>query len=419
MTSAVRRSEPGPPAPHPGWTLQCASCGTTYPYEHSKRCTGCGGPVLKERSGQMARGVDGTRTGIWRYAERLGLDPSLDRLSLGESMTPLLRDDRLATSLGIGQVWLKLESLCPTGSFKDRAVAAGVAHAVGAGSEGIVCASSGNAAASAAAYAARAGLPAVLVMPEITPPGKLASSAAYGAYQVLAPGDYSSSFALAEELAVDSRYTNVTTTYLNPHGVSGLRSVAYDLADQLPQPATAVVVPTSAGPLVHGVGRGYDDLLRAGLVDRVPRLVAAQPAGCSPVAAAFTHGLETVEPWLRVETSVSGLDDPLRGYQDDGTVTLQEVRRSGGHAVALEDDVIDRARLDLAQGSGVFVEPAGATSVAALEHLVVQKVLGPDDTVVCLLTGHGMKRVPEGGAEPIRAATSEEVRSALAARGWM
>ena len=375
--------------------------------------------MLKERIGPMPRGVDGAQPGIWRYAERLGLDPGLDRLSLGESLTPLLRDDRLATSLGIGQVWLKLESLCPTGSFKDRAVAAGVEHAVGAGSEGIVCASSGNAAASAAAYAARAGLPAVLVMPERTPSGKLASSAAYGAHQVLVPGDYSHSFALAEELAVDSRCTNVTTTYVNPHAVSGLRSVAYDLADQLPHPATAVVVPTSAGPLVHGVGRGYDDLVRAGVVDRAPRLVAAQPAGCSPVAAAFTHGRETVEPWLSVETSVSGLDDPLRGYEADGTVTLQEVRRSGGHAIALDDVLIDGARLDLARGSGVFVEPAGATSVAALAQLVAQEVLGPDDTVVCLLTGHGMKRVPEGVADPIRAATPKAARSALAVRGWM
>ena len=367
----------------------------------------------------MPREVDDTRTGIWRYAERLGLDPSLDRLSLGESMTPLLRDNRLATSLGIGQVWLKLESLCPTGSFKDRAAAAGVEHAVGAGSEGIVCASSGNAAASAAAYAARAGLPAVLVMPENTPSGKLASSAAYGAHQVLVPGDYSNSFALAEELAVDSRYTNVTTTYLNPHAVSGLRSVAYDLAEQLPQSATAVIVPTSAGPLVRGVGQGYEDLLGGGLVERAPRLVAAQPAGCSPVAAAFTHGLETVEPWLQVETSVSGLDDPLRGYAGDGTVTLQEVRRTGGHAIALDDDVINGARLDLAQRSGIFVEPAGATSVAALVQLVAQGVLGPEDTVVCLLTGHGMKLVPEGLAEPIRAATTKEARSALKAKGWM
>lgn len=375
--------------------------------------------MLKERCDRMRREVDGIRPGIWRYAERLGLDRNLDHLSLGEGMTPLLRDNRLAALFGIGQVWLKLESLCPTGSFKDRAVAAGVAHAVGAGSGGIVCASSGNAAASAAAYAARAGLPAVLVMPEKTPASKLASSAAYGAHQLLVPGDYSNAFALAEELAVNSRCANVTTTYLNPHAVSGLRSVAYDLAEQLPCSATAVIVPTSAGPLVHGVGRGYDDLFRAGLVERVPRLIAAQPAGCSPIATAFTRGLATVEPWLQVETSVSGLDDPLRGYADDGTVTLKEVRRTGGHAIALHDDAIEAARSDLAKRSGVFVEQAGAASVAALAQLVDQQVLGPEDTVVCLLTGHGMKRVPERVAEPIRVATPEAARAALEAKGWM
>lgn len=417
MTAPIRSADPLA-GPGSGWRLRCAQCSSEHDAAHAARCTTCGGPVMKERTGAASGITEPDQPGIWRYRSWLGFAAGSERLSLGESMTPLIRDERLAAAFGIGEVWLKLDSLCPSGSFKDRAVAAGVEHAVRTGSTGIVCASSGNAAASAAAYAARAGLPAVIVMPDRTPPGKLAASAAYGARQILVPGDYSVSFALAEELGRRLGYTNVTTTYLNPHAVSGLRSVAYDLAEQLPGDSTAVVVPTSAGPLVTGVVEGYDDLAQAGLVAGTPRVIAAQPAGCAPIARAFDAGADEVESWPQVETDVSGLDDPLRGYPGDGTVTLRMVRRSGGSALGLADEVVDAARADLAQHSGVFVEPAGATSVAALGELTERGVLGAADVVVCLLTGHGMKRVPAGVPEPLRSATPDEAARALADEGW-
>ena len=399
-----------------GWALACAACGRSYPDRFASRCETCSGPVLKSRTGQARYSVNTGLPGIWRYAGVLPISEKNADISLGESGTPLLKAPVLAKRAGVGRVVLKMDSLCPTGSFKDRAVAAGVEHAVRYGAAGIVCASSGNAAASAAAYAARVGLPAILVVPERTPAGKLAASAVYGATQVLIPGDYSNSFAVAELLASVLGLANVTTTYLNPHAVVGLRSVAYDLYEQLPLAPDVVIVPTSTGPLVHGVATGFEDLVGAGLAAQVPRMVAAQPAGCAPVTRAFESGSESVVAWGDVDTMVSGLDDPLRGYPEDGTVTLRDLRRTGGMATALDDRAVDGARDLLRRSLGVFVEPAAATSVAALLKLGEAGQLGRSDTVVCLLTGHGMKRMPTDPVRPILAADGAEAIKLLADR---
>ncbi|MBO1902439.1 pyridoxal-phosphate dependent enzyme [Leucobacter weissii] len=395
------------------WRLRCAVCGREHAVQHAAPCLDCGAPVTAHRvSGgfDVAEGAPG----VWQYAGPLGLDPADAWMSLGETMTPVIPDGPLARRHGLGAVHLKLDHLCPTGSFKDRAVAAAVARGRGSGATGIVCASSGNAAASAAAYGARAGLPVILVMPSRTPRGKLLASGAYGATQLLVDGDYSVSFAVARELARRDGYANVTTTYVNPWAVTALRSAAYDLYRQLDGAPDAVVVPTSAGPLVHGLVSGFEDLRAWGLVDRVPRVVAAQPEGCAPIARAWAEGAERVREWEQVETDVSGLDDPLRGYAHDGTLTLETVRRSGGTAVAVSDDRVERERRRLAEASGVHVEPAGAIGVAALEELRIRGDLQPGERVVCMLTGTGLKRPLESGRPPLRAESLERAVAAVA-----
>ncbi|MBK0418652.1 pyridoxal-phosphate dependent enzyme [Leucobacter sp. CSA1] len=388
------------------WELHCVACGRIHADGHASPCLSCEAPVSARRRGGAFSVREGA-PGIWQYAEPLGLDPEGSRFSLGETMTPLLPDANLAERHGLASAHLKLDHLCPTGSFKDRAVAAGVAQAAAQGSRGIVCASSGNAAASAAAYGARAGIPVVLVMPAGTPPGKLLASGAYGAVQLLVEGDYSVSFAVAKELGRRSGFANVTTTYVNPAAVAALRSTAYDLFRQLGEAPDAVIVPTSAGPLVHGVVAGFEDLRDWGLVDAVPRVIAAQPEGCSPIARAWDRGEDRVTEWERVTTDVSGLDDPLRGYAHDGTLTLEMVRRSGGSAIAVPDARTASERRTLAERSGVHVEPAGAIGVAALTGLRERGLVSAGERVVCLLTGAGFKRPLETERAPLRAASIE------------
>jgi threonine synthase len=373
------------------------------------------GVDLLARTDRVPAVRPGHGPGLWRWAHLLPLPPRTELLSLGEAGTPLVEAPRLAAAAGVAEVWLKLEHLNPTGSFKDRAVAVGVADALRRGAPGIVCGSSGNAAASAAAYAARAGLPAVVVCPEDAPRAKLAAIAVHGATLLLVPGDYSRSFALAVDIAAASGFANVTTTYVNPVAVTGLRTVAYELVEQLPGPADRVIVPTSAGPLVHGVRTGFDDAVADGSAPRVPAIVAAQPAGCAPVARAFAGGADAVREWDDVQTSVSGLNDPLRGYAGDGTVTLRAVRETAGIALALPDEDTAAARTLLAEQEGLDVEPAAATAVAALLALGAAGSLVRRERVVCLLTGHGRKQPPPTAVSaPVVTSTDDALEHVLA-----
>lgn len=400
----------GPTTWKPGWRLACALCGRPAEPDTDRRCPDCAAPILAERTTPMPVEEDAAAPGIFRWSRRLGLDEQSARLSLGEGNTPLVAEPALAERARVGHVLLKLDTLCPTGSFKDRSMAAAVAHAVQAGSSGLVCASSGNAAASSAAYGARAGLPTFLVTPSATPRPKLEASAVYGAVQVLVPGDYSESFRVATMIERELGLTNVATTYVNPSVLVGLRSMAYELAATEPD---VVIVPTSAGPLVHGVYAGFVDLVQAGLTPRVPRIIAAQPEGCAPIVRAFDAGVDAVTPWEQVSTSVSGLNDPLRGYAEDGTVTLDCIRRSAGAAIAVADKDIYACQTELAEQHGVFTEPAGATAIAALQVLADRGLAGPADTVVCLLTGHGSKQPPPVTGHPIDAATVDDLIDTL------
>src|SRR5919107_382386 len=151
-----------------------------------------------------------------------------------------------------------------------------------------------------------------------------------------------------------------------------------------------VVVPVGSGPLLYGVWKGYRELRMFGLVDRIPRLLAVQPEGCAPIARAFATG-EEVKPWSRVDTVISGIDDPLQGYEHDGTLTLVAVRESGGAALAVPDNEILKVARVLAHEEGMFVEPAAAASVAGAAAAKRSGYINESDTVVCLLTGHGLK----------------------------
>lgn len=396
------------------WYLSCVRCEAEHPDGYVGRCEACESPVVAKRRRGTGFTIDQAAPGLWQYAQMLGLSPSRQNLSLGEAMPPVVA---LQPPLGEEyEVYLQLEHLNPTGSFKDRAVAAATVEALEAERTGIVCASSGNAAASAAAYAARAGLPVVIIVPESTPEGKLAASAAYGAQQVTVRGDYSRSFAAAELVAQQLGYTNVTTTYINPYGVAALRSVAYDMYRRLCGAPDAVVVPTSAGPLVHGVAEGFAELRSWGLVETVPRLIAVQPEGCAPIARAWGAGEKEVKAWEAVDTRVSGLDDPLRGYSGDGTLTLSHIRSSAGAALSVTDDEAEGARSLLAETSGVDAEPAGAVSVAALARLRQLNLLNPGDRVVCLITGSGLKRPRAAERPPLEAADPGQVIDLLSSQ---
>jgi threonine synthase len=351
---------------------------------------------------------------MWTYAPHLPIRDQEAWLGVSEGRAALVPAHGLADRFGVREVWLVLDFLGPSGSFKDRAAAVAVAHAVEHQAAGVVCASSGNASAAAAAYAARAQLPAVIVVPENTPPVKVGMAAAHGAVVLRVNGDYSNSFALARELCARLGLSNVATTYVNPTAVAGLRSVAFDLATQLGVDGLdRVIVPTGAGPLVHGVAAGYRYLQCIDAATNLPHVDVVQPAGCAPVVRAFNNGAQHVEAWGEVTTEISGLGDPLRGYEADGTLTLSEVRRSGGVAVAVDDAPAIAAAHELATRRGILAEPAAATTVAALAVMADHGYLSKDERIACLLTGHGLKTAATSPSSGCTGTVVESVEDAV------
>jgi threonine synthase len=368
-------------------------------------CRRCGSPVLVDLDYENVRSermFEGSITDLWKYRALypLSSDKHGPELGLGEGGTPLVRASRAGRKIGMERLWFKCEHLNPSGSFKDRSAAVGVAWARERGCRGVICASSGNAAGAAATYAARAGLPAYLVVSSRAPASKLTGSLAHGARAFRVAGDFSRAFAAAREAAERVGLANLTTTYVSCYACEGNKSVAYELYEQMDRVPDWVVVPVGAGPLLYGVWKGFEELRKFGLVDRKPKLMAVQPEGCSPIARAFEAGTE-VEPWPGVDTVVSGLDDPLQGYERDGTLTLETVRESGGVALAVPDgDTLEAGEL-LARDEGVFVEPAAAISVAGASLARRQGHVRESEAVVCLLTGHGLKyQAPKDEIEP-------------------
>lgn len=343
--------------------LRCVDCGKTYPPVLLYRCAACEGII-------ETVGDDGT-----------------PRVSLGESVTPLLRAPRIEAALPgfSGEIWLKDETRNPSGSFKDRLVASAMGRALALGIRKVVCASSGNAGAATAAYAARAGIPAVIIVPAHTPPGKVTQIAAYGATLLLVEGHYSRSYDLALALAEQHGFANLTTTFINPYAVAGLTAVGTELMEQLDGAPSHVLVPTGSGPLVKGVWQGIVD------AGATTRLVAVQAEGCAPIVQAFEAGAEEVSAWGTPQTIASGISDPLIGYERDGTYTLKLVRRSGGLAIAVSDEQLRAAMQLLARGEGIYAEPTGASPIAALPRLWARGDLQADSRIVCMVTGHGFK----------------------------
>ena len=295
--------------------------------------------------------------------------------------------------MGGVEVLLKNETVNPTGSFKDRALAVMTSRARDEGYERVISSSSGNAGISSAAYAARAGVEATVVAPESTKQTKLAQLTVHGARVVRVRGSASDTYRLAKVAGDTGKWANLTTTFLSPLATAGFKTIGYELADQLEGRAPDwVIAPISAGPILVAVASAFREYHAAGLVDRIPRMVCAQAAGCSPIARAFEEGAGSVTAWddppLTIATAIA---DPLRGYEDDGTLTLRVVRETEGVALAVTDDAIRDAVRRLAVLEGVFAEPSGAVPVAALSILSASGVIPVGSRVVCLITGHGLK----------------------------
>jgi threonine synthase len=325
--------------------------------------------------------------GIWQWADGLPRCAPRNRISLGEGPSPLLKCSRLGAEIGAAELWVKNDGVMPTGSFKDRGLALTVSLAREYGRPGMILSSSGNAGASAAAYAARAGIPATVLVPQTTPRGKLAQIVATGAQLVLVNGDTSDCCRMARTAAASLGRVNASTTFYNPYAVEAYSTVAFELASLRPE---VIVLPISCGPLLVGIMKGFALLAGLGVINHVPRPVAAQPAACAPIVRGFERR-ERVRPWAREETVASALNDTLNDYERDGDYTIGWLRRFCGTAVATTDDEIVAAAKALGRLEGIFAEPSAAVPIAACRRLIEGRWLSGKERIVAVATGHGLK----------------------------
>lgn len=331
--------------------------------------------------------IDPMATGLWRYQALLPVTrPGQPRVSLGEGWTPLIPDQWNRRA-----VYWKLDTLMPTGSYKDRGVSVMVNWLAGLGATIVVDDSSGNAGASLACYAARAGLTARIYVPESAPEPKRAQIAVYGAELVEVQGPRNLATKAAETDTKNSRQIAYASHAWHPAFLLGQMTAAWEIWEQLGgRVPDWLVAPVGNGGLLLGTWRGFQHLLNSGLTDHLPRLVAVQAEPYTPIAEAFQSGAEDIAPSPLVEKiSADGI---AISYPVHARSILQAVRQSQGRVVAVNESEVRSAQERLAE-RGLFVEPTSATVAAALEKIATS--FAESDRIVAILTGHGLKNPPK------------------------
>jgi len=354
--------------------------GARYPIGESRWAGDDGSPLMVSALAGIGRGdIDiGTRS-HWRY--RRALPTVIAReVSLGEGCTPLV-------TARIGEVALrvKLEWFNPTASFKDRGVSVMLSLLAGQGVEAVLEDSSGNGGSSVAAYAAASGLVATILAPESTSAAKIQQSRLHGARVELVPGSRAATAAEAVRRSADVFYASHNW---HPFFLQGVKLIAYEIWEDLGFRAPDnVVVPAGAGSLVLGCSLGFGELLGAGQIERMPRLLVAQPENCSPLAVAFAAGASSVEPgeWERTIAEGASIAEPVRAPE-----VLDAVARCGGDFQTVTEDEIRAATLSLVR-VGLYAEPTSAVAAAAVPKLVARGALDPAQETVLVLTGSGLK----------------------------
>jgi threonine synthase len=377
----------------PPEALRCKECKTEYPLDARYVCEQCFGPLevrYADRAGadpaELRRRIQSGPYSIWRYADFLPVEHP--HSALGAGWTPLLRADRLAEELGIGELWIKNDAANPTHSFKDRVVSVALARAQELGFTTIACASTGNLANAVAAHASAAGLESYVFIPSDLEEQKVLATGIYGTNLVSVKGNYDDVNRLCTELAGEHEWAFVNIN-MRPYYAEGSKTLAFEIAEQLGfELPDRVVGPIASGSLFTKLARGFEEWIEVGLLDgRLPTFNGAQAAGCSPVATAFSEGRDFCRP-VKPETIAKSL---AIGNPADGPYALELARRTGGSIDAVTDDEIRAGIKLLAQTTGVFTETAGGVTTAVLRKLAERGDIGESERVVAVITGEGLK----------------------------
>ncbi|MEO5896950.1 MAG: threonine synthase [Vicinamibacterales bacterium] len=378
--------------------LQCHVCGTRYPAEALWVCQECMGPLeacydYAAVRTQLTRQTIAQRPkNLWRYRELLPITGE-PRTGFHSGFTPLVKADRLAQALGVSELYIKDDSVNhPTLSYKDRVVSVAATRAIELGFTVFGCASTGNLANSVSAHAARLGLDCFVFIPHDLELGKVLGSAVFNPRIVAVRGNYDDVNRLCTQIA-DKRGWGFANINLRAYYAEGAKTMGFEIAEQLGwRFPKHIVSPVAGGTLLPRIARGLRELKEIGLVDgELPKIHAAQAAGCAPVVRALEEGLEFPDP-VKPNTIAKSI---AIGNPADGFQVVRTVTRSGGSGVASSDEDIIGAMRMLAETEGIFTEPAGGATLAGAISLIRRQVIPRGESVVVCITGNGYKTAVE------------------------
>ncbi|MEP7362551.1 MAG: threonine synthase [Acidobacteriota bacterium] len=395
--------------------LECSLCKKRHEAGLAHNLCECGGPLLVRYDLQKARDnwsrewLAGSPASMWRYAPVLPVGMPESVVSLGEGFTPLIRADRLGNAMGAKNLWIKDEGVNPTGSFKARGLSCAISMCVELGIKKVAVPSAGNAASATAAYAAAAGIECHIFMPRDVPQSNFIECKAMGAHVTLIDGLISDCGRIVAERKQAEGWFEVSTLK-EPYRIEGKKTMGYELAEQfrwdLPD---AIFYPTGGGVGMIGMWKAFDEMEQLGWISsKRPKMICIQVEGCQPVVRAFEQGTPRSEFWQNAHTVASGLrvPKPLGDF-----LVLDAVRESHGTAIAVTDEEMLDAGIELASMEGMFAAPEGAACVAGLKKLLANGFLKPEERIAIYNTGSGLKyleaystrypRVPGGDADKL------------------
>jgi threonine synthase len=377
--------------------LECSHCARSFDAARVHTyCPDCQSPLLAVYDIEKARTevdrdkIHGRGRGMWRWQDLLPLKDPDNLITLGEGDTPLLRFDRLGAQLGLKHLYLKDESINPTGSFKARGMAVAVSKAKELGIQNIVLPTAGNAGGALAAYASRAGIRVRIIAPEDTPRANIQEAHMAGAEVTLVHGLISDAGRLAGEIAAEGQYFDLST-FKEPYRLEGKKVMGYEIAEafdwQLPD---MIVYPTGGGTGLVGIWKAVQELLALGWLEgsTLPRMMVVQAEGCAPVVQAFEEGADDCTFWNDAHTVASGLRVP-RSFAS--RLIMKVLKESGGTALSVSDAEMMAAQKRMAVMEGVIPAPEGAATLAGLEQLQQRGLVHTGERIVLLNTASGLK----------------------------
>jgi len=393
--------------------LECPKCGKTYDSEQRIQLCECGAPLLV-RYDLEAVGKALTKEALlkrpatlWRYRELLPVKDDKNIVSLGEGMTPLCRFDNLGKAAGFKNLYIKDEGIIPTGTFKARGAAVGVSRAKELGIDILAMPTNGNAGGSWAAYCAAAGIRAVIVMPKDAPEINRKEIAITGADLYLVDGLISDAGKIVARAVKEFGWFDASTLK-EPYRIEGKKTMGLEIAEQFGWRVPDVILyPTGGGVGIIGIYKALKELQEMGWIgEKMPRLVAVQATGCAPIVKAFDEHKDASEFWENAETCAFGITVP-KALGD--FLVLQAIYDTNGCAIAVDDADTLKAQQEIAMAEGDFICPEGATTYAAAKQLLASGWIKPEDEVVLLNTGTGLKYPQTVESDPPLLAPSDDI----------